>query len=108
MPGGDADALRQQLAFEELLSALSSAFVAVAPGEVDAEIARWLRRLVEFLGVDRSGVAQMSPDRRVLQTTHAYAVEGAPPDPRFALDTFQVPSRAALHRRRTSRPACRP
>jgi signal transduction histidine kinase len=69
----------QQLAFEELLSALSRAFVAVPPGQVDAEIERWLRRLVEFLGVDRARLGQVFLDAPVVRLTHFHAAEGVPP-----------------------------
>ncbi|HET7875334.1 MAG TPA: GAF domain-containing protein [Methylomirabilota bacterium] len=79
--------LQERLAFERFLAELSSAFVAVAPAAVDAEIERWLRRLVELLGVDRSSIAQVSPDGKALQTTHSYAVEGVPPLPMVVLDT---------------------
>lgn len=73
--------------FEELLFELSSAFTGVASAEVDAEIERWLGRLVEFLGVDTAGLVQMSPDEKALELTHSYALEGAPPPPKIILDT---------------------
>ncbi len=82
--------LGQQLTFEELLFELSSAFVAAAPTDVDAEIQRWLGRLVAFLGVDRSGIAQMSLDGLALHMTHSAAVEGIPPFPMIMLDS-QLP-----------------
>ncbi len=79
--------LREYSEFERLLTDLSSAFVAIEPSAVDAEIERWLRRLAAYLGMDRSSVVQLSPDGRVLQVTHSYAIEGLPPVPKIVLDT---------------------
>jgi len=76
-----------RLGFEQLLSELSSAFVGVAPSAVDAEIERWLRRLVEFLGVDRASIVQLSRDGKELQMTHSCAVEGVPPFPLIVMNT---------------------
>jgi len=73
--------------FEDLLFDFSSAFTGVASAEVDAEIERWLGRLVEFLGVDTAGLVQMSLDEKALELTHSYALEGVPPPPKIILDT---------------------
>lgn len=72
-------ALEERLAFEEVLTELSGAFAGVAPDAVDQEIEGWLHRLVEFLGVDRSGVSQVSPDGAEVRLTHFYGVAGVVP-----------------------------
>ncbi len=79
--------LEKRLSFERFLADLSTAFTGVASTQVDAEIERWLRRLVEFLDVDTAGLVQMSPDEKALELTHSYALEGVPPPPKIILDT---------------------
>jgi hypothetical protein len=46
---------------------------------VDAAIEHWLRRLVQFLRVDRAGVSQVSPDGNAVELTHFYGIKGSPP-----------------------------
>ena len=68
-------------AFERLLTDISTRFVNAAPANVDAEITGALRSLVEFLAVDRSTLFQWSADRRILENTHQWVVEGCEPIP---------------------------
>jgi transcriptional regulator with GAF, ATPase, and Fis domain len=70
-------------AFERLLTDISSRFVNAAPANVDAQITGALRTLVEFLGVDRSTLFQLSDDGMNLETTHSWVVEGCEPVPLF-------------------------
>src|SRR5262249_58478245 len=71
--------LDERLRFEALLADLSAAFVGLPAEEVDAYVERAQRRLVEFLGVDRSSFAEYVEGRRHFRVTHAYVVPGFPP-----------------------------
>jgi signal transduction histidine kinase len=83
----------EQHKFERFLTELSATFVKVPPSEVDANISSALQRIVEFLGIDRSGFGELTPDGyRILQS---YELPGIPPSPRVILEqTF--PSFAKL------------
>ena len=70
-----AASLAERLTFEVLISELSARFNSIAEEEVDLEIERWLRRLVEFLQVDRSSFSEVAPGGR-FSITHAFAVPG--------------------------------
>ena len=54
--------MQKRLAFEGLLTELSSRFVNVPAGEVDSQIQGGLRRIVELLGIDRCGFGEVSAD----------------------------------------------
>jgi signal transduction histidine kinase len=69
--------LEQRVAAETLISTLSARFSELSEDQVDAEIELWLRRLVEFLGVDRGTFAELT-DRGFL-VTHSYAGPAAEP-----------------------------
>jgi len=83
----------EQHKFERFLTEISATFVKVQPSEVDANISSALQRIVEFLGIDRSGFGELTPDGyRILQS---YELPGIPPSPRVILEqTF--PSFAKL------------
>jgi len=65
--------------FERLLSDLSTRFTGLAAQEVDSEIERALRLLVEFLGTDRSTMFEFSPDASTLHATHSWALPDVTP-----------------------------
>jgi PAS domain S-box-containing protein len=74
--------LEARLAFETVLSDLSSRFVAIEPADVDSEIDGALCRVCECLGLDISAVWQLSPDETgVLRMTHLYRRVDGPPIP---------------------------
>lgn len=70
----------ERLEFEALLSDLSAAFINVHVSEVDDKIVHGLRRIVDFLGFDRSTVWKVTPDREML-CTHSFARPGIKPPP---------------------------
>ena len=72
----------ERLRFERLLTDLSATFVNVPADQVDAQIEDALRRLVEFLGVERGSLAEFDDGGGSLNVTHCYAVPGLPPAPR--------------------------
>ncbi len=71
-----ADALRERLAFETLLSDLSATFVHVPNTEIDSQIGRWLARIGELLGIDRGSIVRFSDSRPDMAITHAWAAPG--------------------------------
>ena len=81
--------LEEQLRFEVLLSEQSAAFSRVSAADVDREIDQGLRRTVDFLGVDRGSLTELSPDGRASRVTHSWANEGTAPAP--ALSLAEVP-----------------
>jgi PAS domain S-box-containing protein len=74
--------LAERLRFETLIADLSSRFVNLRSGEVDAEIEDAQRRVCECLGCDLSGLWQWPPeDTDTLVMTHLYRPLGGPPVP---------------------------
>ena len=91
-------ALNERLRFETLLSELSAKFSGLPTLEIDHEINRGLRRIVDFLDVDRGSLITFSDDKLWAQTTHSWAADGVAPAPAAtALD--QIPWTAARLRR---------
>ena len=68
--------LDERLKFERLLADLSATFVALPPEEVEARIQHGLKKVVEFLGVDRSTFFKFSEDGSLLWTIASYARPG--------------------------------
>ncbi len=77
----------KRLQFETLLSEVSSAFVNVSAREVDSQIEGSLRRIVEFLGLDRCGLGEVSGDRKEILVTHSYQLPGIPTSANIMLDS---------------------
>jgi PAS domain S-box-containing protein len=72
-------ALAKRLQFETLLAELSAHFVAVEGNKVDQEINEGLKQLVEFLGIDRGHLWQLSGPQGEFIPTHSWAAPGIPP-----------------------------
>jgi formate hydrogenlyase transcriptional activator len=73
------EALKERLKFEELLSDISARFININPDQIDAEIHRALKQILEFFQVDRCGLVRVSPNETSLRITHvAYAPEISP------------------------------
>src|SRR5262249_31667966 len=81
-----APPVQERLRFETLLAELSARFVNLAASQVDPQIESALRRVVEFMGIDRGGRAEVLTDQKQLVMTHSDHVPGAPPDPHPILD----------------------
>jgi two-component system, LuxR family, sensor kinase FixL len=77
--------LDERLRFESLLSRLSATFINLPADEVDSQIERGLQQIVEFLGIERSSLAQFSEDGSELVVTHSYTIPGFAPFPRLNL-----------------------
>jgi signal transduction histidine kinase len=81
-----APSVQERLRFETLLAELSATFVNLPASQVDSQIESALQRLVEFLGVDRGGLAELLVDQKQLVITHSYHMPGVPPQPRVVVD----------------------
>jgi signal transduction histidine kinase len=82
-----APPIRDRIRFETLLADLSATFVNVPAQQVDSQIVSGLRQIVEFLGIDRSGLGQLVRGETEIAITHSYQVEGVPPTPKIILDS---------------------
>ena len=78
-PGGGRhlnDPLEERIRFETLISDISARFVNISPDQVDPEINRALKQILEFFQVDRAGLMRSLPDRSAYQITHGAYGEG--------------------------------
>jgi transcriptional regulator with GAF, ATPase, and Fis domain len=71
--------LQEQLLLQELVSDVSAFLINVSVEGLDSHIEKSLKRIVEFLGVDRAGFGQFSEDQTELHLTHVYAALGIEP-----------------------------
>jgi signal transduction histidine kinase len=78
--------VQERLRFETLLAELSATFVNLPANQVDSQIDAALRRLVEFLGLDRGSLAELLVDKKQLVIIHSYHLQGAPAQTRIILD----------------------
>jgi len=69
-------ALRERIAFEELVSAISSEFVSLDPAEIDVGIRHALAALGRFTGADRSYVLLCLSDGLTLKQAHEWRAAG--------------------------------
>jgi signal transduction histidine kinase len=60
--------LAERLAFEHMLSSMSTTFTAVSAGDFDREIQRGLRRIVDIVDIDRGALIELSRDGRPCRT----------------------------------------
>jgi len=82
--------LKDRLRFEGLISDLSAGFVNISPGDVDAEINKWLQRITEFFDADRCTLGLFSEDGNQLMSAFEYHLEGVEPAP-GSLSKDQMP-----------------
>jgi PAS domain S-box-containing protein len=69
-------ALAKRLEFETFLAEFSGQFVAVEAKAVDREIDQGIKQLVEFLGIDRGRLWQLSGPQGEFIPTHSWAAPG--------------------------------
>ena len=72
---------RMDAHFEDLLTELAASFVHVEAEALDGRITDALRRIVLFLGIDRSTLGRFDDEHGQLMTTHSWAVPGVEPLP---------------------------
>lgn len=70
--------LEEMIRFEKLLSEISTHLVNLPAEQIEREIEQGLRRVVEFLGVDRGGVYIFSGDRTRISRKYFWGMEGIP------------------------------
>ena len=75
-PAPESTMADDRLPFESLVADLSARFVNLPADQVDAEIEAAQRRIVEALGLDRSTLFELQPDRSTLVFTHYWARPG--------------------------------
>jgi signal transduction histidine kinase len=92
-----ASSIADRVRFESLLSELSSKFINLAADEVDSQIEAALRRVVEVLGIDRSGFGEVSADGSQLIVTHSWQLPDVPPAPTLDLH-LMLPAYSAMIR----------
>jgi PAS domain S-box-containing protein len=68
--------LHHEVALNNLITAISTHFINLAPEEVDAGINQALQELGEFAEVDRSYVFLFSADGKVMDNTHEWRADG--------------------------------
>jgi formate hydrogenlyase transcriptional activator len=76
-----SESLEERIRFETLISDISARFVNLSPDQVDPEINRALKQILEFFHVDRVGLMRSMPDRLAYQITHGVYSENVPPVP---------------------------
>ena len=73
--------LGERLRFETLLAEQAATFSRVSGPEVDREIERALRRIADFLAVDRATLREYSEDSQTARVTHWWMAQGMDPRP---------------------------
>jgi len=73
------EALRYRAAFDRVVTELSTDFIKLAPGEIDAGINRALQMIGEFSSVDRSYVFLYDDTRKLMTNTHEWCAPGIEP-----------------------------
>jgi len=73
------DALRYRVAFEELVTDLSTRFIALAPAEVDGAVNHGLAAIGSFCGVDRAYIFLFAEAGVTMDNTHEWCAVGIEP-----------------------------
>ena len=68
--------LRRRIAFERLVSRISSDLIPARPEALDAALQRALGEIGAFARSDRSYVFQINPERTLLSNTHEWCAPG--------------------------------
>ncbi|TLD43332.1 MAG: diguanylate cyclase/phosphodiesterase (GGDEF & EAL domains) with PAS/PAC sensor(s) [Candidatus Jettenia ecosi] len=84
-----AKLLQRQVKLEELIAAISTSFINLAPNEVDTGINRALETIGKFLEVDRSYVCLYSNNsEEIIDNTHVWCAEGTEPQMKDRKEVF--------------------
>jgi signal transduction histidine kinase/integral membrane sensor domain MASE1 len=84
------NALEERLRFEQMLARVSAAFVHWPSHDIDFAIGTWLRRLGEFLGIERIVVLRIVPSGERLVMGSSWAAHGFE-SPRTKIAEREVP-----------------
>jgi RNA polymerase sigma factor (sigma-70 family) len=77
---------QERAGFETFLADLSAPFLRVPADQVGSQIVAGLRRIVEFLGIDRSGFGELVANQNQLVISHSYEVPSVPATPRIYVE----------------------
>ncbi|NUM47039.1 MAG: response regulator [Anaerolineales bacterium] len=72
-------ALQHRIAFENLISAISTRFIKLTSSEVDIAIQEALGEIGQFAGVDRCYVFLLTSDEKLMNNTHEWCAAGIEP-----------------------------
>ena len=73
-----AEALRRQLAFDDLITRILARFASGTGPEIDGHIGTALEEIGCFIGVEHAAVIQLSPDATTWSVTHEWCAPGIP------------------------------
>lgn len=68
--------LTERLRFQRILSEISATFANLPISDVEVEVERGLRKIVDFLGADRGSVFEFLSESETLYSVNSYAVPG--------------------------------
>ena len=77
---------QERSGFETFLADLSAPFLRDPADQVGSQLVAGLRRIVEFLGIDRSGFAELVAHQNQLVISHSYEVPSVPATPRIYVE----------------------
>jgi|GEM_PF-262148 len=72
------ETLRRRVELEQLISRISTHFMNVAPGGLDAAIVETLASICRFVGADRGCVVLLNDDHATVTMTHEWCEDGVP------------------------------
>jgi PAS domain S-box-containing protein len=93
--------LAEKLRMQQLLTDLSSRFIALQSEQIEAAIEATQRLIVETLGLDRSALWQLSDDGQVMSCTHCWQRSGSPLPEGFASGELISWARSRIARQET-------
>ncbi|MFI5396840.1 MAG: sigma 54-interacting transcriptional regulator [Candidatus Binatia bacterium] len=82
--------------FEQVLLQLSTTFVSTPANQIDTQIGRALRQVVEFLGLDGGMLSRVNADTTERWITHSWAAPGLDPPPQVLTEAFPWGSKKIL------------
>lgn len=77
--------LQEKLQLQELISNTSAILINLPAHQIDSQIDQGLKRIVEFLGIDRSSFGEFSAETGDIFVTHSYAAPDIEPYPKVLL-----------------------
>jgi formate hydrogenlyase transcriptional activator len=94
-------AVAEQLKFETMLAEISATFINLPADQLDAQIKEGQQRICETLGLDRSTLAQLSEQNKLI-ITHSWAAQGFEALPALTQSDFPWMTRTLLSGQRVS------
>ena len=79
----DEEALKTRVRFENLITSLSSRFINLSPEEIDRELYSALKKIGDFVGVDRCYIGIAYANGMILDIAYIWAADGIRQYPQF-------------------------